>query len=151
MVNRLLTYLSFRGRANRQRYWTAQLLLVVLSVIATMLSLGMMDIVPLVGLIFLPSLLVVVIALLANGARRLHERGKSAWWLLLFAGVSAFFSLLRQLAAASDGGEVAGIPFRALGLPFELWWFVEMGCLKGTTGPNKYGDDPLQPVAEAFA
>jgi uncharacterized membrane protein YhaH (DUF805 family) len=33
-----------------------------------------------------------------------------------------------------------------------IWAFVELGCLKGTAGPNKYGDDPLEPqVQEVFA
>ena len=24
-----------------------------------------------------------------------------------------------------------------------LWFFVELGCLRGTVGPNRYGPDPL--------
>jgi uncharacterized membrane protein YhaH (DUF805 family) len=24
-----------------------------------------------------------------------------------------------------------------------LWMVIELGCLRGTDGPNEYGDDPL--------
>ncbi len=26
-----------------------------------------------------------------------------------------------------------------------IWGFVEIGCLRGTEGPNQYGPDPLPP------
>jgi uncharacterized membrane protein YhaH (DUF805 family) len=26
-----------------------------------------------------------------------------------------------------------------------IWGFVEMGCLRGTVGPNRFGPDPLAP------
>jgi uncharacterized membrane protein YhaH (DUF805 family) len=25
-----------------------------------------------------------------------------------------------------------------------IWSFVELGCLAGTPGPNRFGEDPLQ-------
>ena len=28
-------------------------------------------------------------------------------------------------------------------LAISIWAIVELGCLKGTTGPNMYGPDPL--------
>ena len=28
-----------------------------------------------------------------------------------------------------------------------VWAFVELGCLRGTIGPNRYGPDPLEPTA----
>jgi uncharacterized membrane protein YhaH (DUF805 family) len=29
-----------------------------------------------------------------------------------------------------------------------IWGFVELGCLRGTDGPNTYGPDPLEAGAE---
>jgi uncharacterized membrane protein YhaH (DUF805 family) len=29
------------------------------------------------------------------------------------------------------------------GFALTIWGFVEIGCLRGTTGPNIYGPDPL--------
>jgi uncharacterized membrane protein YhaH (DUF805 family) len=39
-----------------------------------------------------------------------------------------------------------------LSLPFSIWAFVELGCLKGTAGSNRFGEDPLAaPLDEVFA
>lgn len=32
-------------------------------------------------------------------------------------------------------------------LAYVIYLFVELGCLRGTVGPNKYGPDPLEPAA----
>ena len=154
MVKKLLDYLSFTGRANRQRYWVRALLLAVVGVIAMMLTLGMSDMVPILGIMGLPAALILMVAILANGARRLHDRNKSAWWLLLFVGLPSILSTPGQVAKASgDQGLMAlGALCALVGLPFSIWGFVEIGCLRGTAGPNRYGEDPLAtPIAEAFA
>jgi uncharacterized membrane protein YhaH (DUF805 family) len=33
--------------------------------------------------------------------------------------------------------------FSLASLAISIWAFVELGCLRGTAGPNKYGPDPL--------
>jgi uncharacterized membrane protein YhaH (DUF805 family) len=48
-------------------------------------------------------------------AKRFHDRDKSGWWACI-------------------------VFMPAIGL---LWVIIECGFLKGTTGPNKYGPDPL--------
>jgi uncharacterized membrane protein YhaH (DUF805 family) len=53
---------------------------------------------------------------LAISAKRWHDRGKSAWWMLVLL-----------------------IP--VIGW---LWALVENGCLRGNAGTNRYGPDPLQ-------
>jgi uncharacterized membrane protein YhaH (DUF805 family) len=148
-VKNLLTYLSFRGRANRQLYWVTNITLGVFAFIDFVIVSGVGAVAPAVGGFIALPILGLFIAGLSVGARRLHDRNKSAWWLILFLGAPWFFSILGFLAAAGAGEAASAI--RVLGLPFSLWGFVEMGCLKGTTGPNKYGDDPLQPAAEVFA
>lgn len=62
--------------------------------------------------------------LLALYAKRLHDRDKSALWLL---------TLL--------------IPVVNLG--FMIWIIVETWFLKGTDGTNRFGNDPLQGGGEA--
>ena len=54
------------------------------------------------------------------GARRYHDRGKRAAWLLL---------LLIPLLGP-------------------LWVAVELGCLRGSRGENRYGSDPLNTVRD---
>jgi len=140
-------YLSFRGRTNRQRYWLTGLSIFGLLFVSALLA-GVLSMAPLLGLVIIPIWLA-----LANGARRLHDRGHSAWWLVLFTGVPTFLAIPAELAkySGSEGGQMLGAILVLLGLPFSIWGFVVMGCLKGTAGPNKFGDDPLQPVLEVFA
>jgi uncharacterized membrane protein YhaH (DUF805 family) len=156
-VKRLLSYFSFQGRTNRQRYWLTGLaifgLVFVSALVATMATripiLGI-----LVALLLFAVILGAVVAGLANSARRLHDRGKSAWWLLVFQGVPGLLSALRVLVSAGGGADAAGPAalLALIGLPFWIWAFVELGCLRGTTGPNRFGDDPLgEPVQEVFA
>ncbi|WP_210760769.1 DUF805 domain-containing protein [Azohydromonas sediminis] len=52
---------------------------------------------------------------LAISIKRWHDRDKSAWWVLV--------GLIPVI-----GG---------------LWLLIENGFLRGTPGPNRYGDDPL--------
>jgi uncharacterized membrane protein YhaH (DUF805 family) len=145
-VANLLRYLSFKGRANRQRYWVTTLLIAVFFIIGMMLTLGMGSIIPPLGWFFGLVLIVFYAAILANCARRLHDRNKSAWWLLLFSVLPTILGLPSRLAGYSgdEGFQAAASALAVLGLPFTIWGFVEMGCLMGTTGPNKYGEDPLQ-------
>jgi uncharacterized membrane protein YhaH (DUF805 family) len=34
--------------------------------------------------------------------------------------------------------------FELVSLALMIWGFVELGCLRGTVGPNRFGPDPLQ-------
>ncbi|HEX4709381.1 DUF805 domain-containing protein [Phenylobacterium sp.] len=149
----VLKYLSFQGRANRKRFWLTGLSIVGL-LFVTALFTGLLALVPGLSLIIIPLWLAFFVASIANAARRLHDRGKSAWWLLLFYLLPMVLSLPADLAkfGPADDFQLAASALAVLGLPFSLWGLVVMGFLKGTTGPNKYGDDPLAPpLQEVFA
>ena len=104
-------YATFPGRAARSEFWYWQLFLTVAG-----LAVAIVDAViglhskPL-GLIFY---LVTLAPTLAVGARRLHDTGRSAWWLLLWL-----------------------VPL--IGWIVLLVW----ACTKGSNGYNGYGPDPL--------
>lgn len=66
-------YTDFTGRASRPEYWWFVLGYIVLAVIAGMLH----------RFLYLLVVLAFVVPLLAVGARRLHDVGKSGWFLLL--------------------------------------------------------------------
>jgi uncharacterized membrane protein YhaH (DUF805 family) len=76
---------------------------------------------------------------LAVAIKRLHDRNKSGWWLLLFWLVPNLLGSVPMSAA----GTVFGTPVALASFVIWIWGFVEIGCLKGTTGPNDYGPDPL--------
>jgi uncharacterized membrane protein YhaH (DUF805 family) len=156
-MKRLLSYFSFRGRANRARYW-----LTVLSIVGVFIATGLvasiLTHIPLLGILGAIVLLVVIpaalVVSLANTARRLHDRGKSAWWVLVFQGVPFLLSLLQELLTVGSGSGAVGPAalLTLIALPFWIWALVELGILKGTDGPNKYGEDPLgKPLEEALA
>jgi len=51
--------------------------------------------------------------------KRYHDRDKSGWWILiLFIPLVGF-----------------------------IWFLIELGCLPGTPGPNRFGPDPLGTTA----
>lgn len=104
----LRQYADFTGRARRKEYWMFVVVNVIISIVLTILDqiLGINLLAVLYGLaVLLPSL--------AVGARRLHDTGRSGWWLLL--GIIPFI------------GAIVLIVFFAL---------------DGEQGPNAYGPDP---------
>ena len=66
-------YVDFSGRASRSEYWWFVLAYVIVAIVAGFIHQVVY------GLVILAFLL----PLLAAGARRLHDIGKSGWWLLL--------------------------------------------------------------------
>lgn len=60
----------------------------------------------------------------AVAVKRLHDRDKSAWWLVLWWAV---------------GGIGSAVTFGIAGIVVGIWMFIELGCLAGTPGPNNYG------------
>jgi uncharacterized membrane protein YhaH (DUF805 family) len=139
-MDRILPYFAFRGRTNRQRYW-----LTVLAIYGLTLA-GMMVgyMVPFIGLVVAPLVMLAGMwAGLAVAARRLHDRNKSAWWLLVMYAPMILLTAMSRIASASS--PEAGFGFALFSLPFVIWVLVELGLLKGTAGPNRFGPDPLQP------
>ncbi|MGQ4274767.1 DUF805 domain-containing protein [Terrihabitans sp. B22-R8] len=139
-------FLSFKGRMARGRYWVTTLLLTVL-IVAIVLAASF---VPwLMGttvsddtllLVFVVLSLFAVYPLLAISVKRLHDRNKSGWWL------AAMY--VPPMLAEISLGESAESNF--IGLVFGLWAFIELGFLRGTSGPNRFGPDPLAAEAPAL-
>jgi uncharacterized membrane protein YhaH (DUF805 family) len=131
-------FFSFRGRINRQLYWLA-----VAFITALLVALANIDFeageskINAIGLITLVALFAAMWASLALAAKRLHDRDKSTWWMIIFYLIPA---ILRVFAEEMGG---AGIIFTLVSLGLTLWGFVEVGFMRGTSGPNRYGPDPL--------
>ena len=123
-------FTTFSGRIGRLHWWVGNLIL-----LAAQLAAGVvLGIVLGVGLIVagyhfnnpatfdnavdgisIIAWLVFLLPTWALYAKRLHDRGKSVKWMLLFL-----------------------VP--VIGW---LWLLVELGFLRGSEGPNQYGPDPL--------
>ncbi len=75
----LKKYAVFSGRARRQEYW-----MFVLFYVISYVLLGIIEgIVNLSGILTGIYALAVLVPSLAVGARRLHDTGRSGWWLLI--------------------------------------------------------------------
>ena len=109
-------FTSFEGRISRKTYWTGVVVLAVAVVIAELLDmiLGTAGESG-YGIVTIIALIAVIYPAIALYTKRWHDRGKSGWWTLI--GLVPII-----------GG---------------LWMLIELGFLKGTTGPNQYGADPV--------
>ena len=91
----------------------------------------------LINLIFLLPLFVVL-------AKRFHDRNKSAVWTLPF--VIAYVAAIAGGVASTVQPAVAPTLLGGIGLVLlatTAWIVVELGCLKGNDGVNKYGVNPV--------
>ena len=119
-------YANFSGRARRCEYWLAALANAIIITVALMISFvliddGAEDSMEAFGSVFAGLSLVfgygliIIIPSLALTVRRLHDTGKSGWFVLInlipVVGFVIFFVVL---------------------------------CLEGTNGINKYGNNPKE-------
>jgi uncharacterized membrane protein YhaH (DUF805 family) len=129
---------GFRGRINRAKYWLAVIVYIAVMIVAAAaaFTLGMVTLFFLVAVvIYIPM----IISGIAVGIKRLHDRDKSAWWLLVF------FVLPSVLSAAAAGlqGSTFAVILSIASFAISIWAVVELGFLRGTSGSNQYGPDPL--------
>jgi uncharacterized membrane protein YhaH (DUF805 family) len=138
---------SFRGRLNRKPYWMTVIATMVIIVLLLLLVLVMIreqrfEVAGLTVIILIIFYIPLIWIGLAIGAKRLHDRDKSAWWLLVFYALPGILS-----TAGNEIGDLGFIILHIISFGITVWAFVELGCLRGTRGPNRYGPDPLSAPA----
>jgi uncharacterized membrane protein YhaH (DUF805 family) len=123
---------SFSGRINRQRWWLWLIALLVVEyiiifIVSALLGVNSMaginanDSAAMSGAVYkamIPAIIIGLIFLyptLAIYTKRWHDRGKSGWWTLI-------------VLVPIIGG---------------IWALIEQGFLRGTSGANQFGPDPL--------
>jgi uncharacterized membrane protein YhaH (DUF805 family) len=112
-------FAEFNGRARRTEYWMFTLFNLIFAIIAIILdnATGMTFGELPYGLFYLLFILAVLIPGLAVAVRRLHDVGKSGWFILI--------SLIPL---------VGGI------------WLLVLFCTDGQPGENKYGSNPKENI-----
>ena len=85
--------------------------------------------------------IIAIVSGLALGVKRLHDRDKSGWWILLFYVVPEVLN--GADARPHDSRARACWWARSPRSVLVIWGFIELGCLRGTAGPNRFGPDPL--------
>jgi len=104
-------YADFDGRARRTEYWMFYLVN-ILVFIALAILIGVLQ-TPSLMILYVIYALATLLPSLAVSVRRMHDLGKSGWWVLI------------ALVPAIGG----------------IWFFV-LTVLAGTVGSNQYGADP---------
>ena len=150
MIMPFRRYAEFSGRSRRLEYWAFTLLSLIVILLITALAMafgfsltafssieagadpslffgsGFFVLMGLAGIYLLAAL----IPGIAVTVRRLHDRDMSGWWYLGFIalGMIPFVGWIANIA------------------------FLVILCLPGTAGPNRFGEDPMDPTgAEVFA
>ena len=149
LIFRLAQPFRFRGRIGRKQYWIRTLAYLLggilgLVLLVTLAALNgrydppadtITDHVVLV--LFVIAAIVCVLGLISTGVRRLHDRGKGGWWLMLY-----YFAPDRLLNEPSFWHGVALIIPLAAGAVL-IWGLIDLGVLRGEPGDNVYGPNPL--------
>lgn len=135
---------SFQGRLNRKPFLITNIAIGVIAIPLILLALGMAgELGPVMAgepstLFNLACAIPTILFGLAIGAKRLHDRDKSAWWLVVL------YAIPQILSAASNWMDGVGFFIMSLiNMAIITWAFVELVCLRGTPGSNRYGLDPL--------
>jgi uncharacterized membrane protein YhaH (DUF805 family) len=126
---------SFNGRTNRAKYWLFVLVAIGVALVCAALYFLLGSVGVIIAVILYLALLYCSVAV---AAKRLHDRDKSAWWLLVFYLVPGILSGVGQALESS-----VALILSLASLAISIWAFVELGCLRGTEGANQYGPDPL--------
>lgn len=132
----LQTFTSFNGRIPRKTFWLALIVMIVITwileiILFSIFGVSMMSMDPnatpeaqaaaaeqAMSGMAIPLVILILLTIwpsLAIYAKRWHDRDKSGWWTLI--GLVPII-----------GG---------------LWMLIELGFLKGTEGPNRFGPDPI--------
>jgi uncharacterized membrane protein YhaH (DUF805 family) len=116
----LINYAGFSGRARRKEYWMFELFNVIFVIAAMVIDnvIGTTMAGLSYGLFYFLYVLAIFIPGLAVGVRRLHDVGKSGWFMLI-----ALIPI------------VGGI------------WLLVLFCTDGVVGQNEYGTNPKEIVS----
>lgn len=105
-------YANFKDRAGRKEYIYCSIFFELLFLFAVLVDQYFKS--SWMWILVGVLILCIIIPHISLHVRRLHDLNRSGWWLLV----------------------IFCIPFGII-----ISWIVLM-CLKGTTGPNKYGEEP---------
>ncbi|GAA3113086.1 hypothetical protein GCM10010520_66570 [Rhizobium viscosum] len=129
-------YITFSGRASRSEYWWFQLFNWLVGVVFSVLGIltggnGVPSLTNFFSIIGGLYALATILPMIALMVRRFHDRNISGWWILGLI-VLCFVPLINIIAIIT---------------------MIVITVLRGTEGPNKFGQDPLRPEvrAEVFA
>ena len=151
-------FLTFDGRISRRAFWTGLVLLVIGAIAGAALYVAAISMDAFLGapkgsrsnaIAVLIIYLLLFAPYLALLVKRLHDRGKSGWWSMVFFVPQYFYAFgdAMGLSAIIGFSNLFHYLSGSLYAAATIWMLVELGLLKGQEGGNRYGTDPLEPGA----
>jgi uncharacterized membrane protein YhaH (DUF805 family) len=139
-----------RGRASRTEFLSVTALSwLALGVCGLLVHLMGGPLIPVATILVLGTMIAVTVVSGLNVIRRLHDWGRSGWWLLLILLVETPIGALAEPGWFPDTVVVAGNLLLALYLIALLICF---GAVPGQRGSNRFGAPPGGPaLAETFS
>ena len=152
-------FLSFKGRISRKTFWIGLGALLAAALIVVTLLTYLFELIrpdrPSDSLVIYGRLAILLgvwfpaaFAVLAILVKRLHDRDKSGWWAAILAAGS-FLPLVALVGYLVGPGAFLLEPnpflqiLDLISLAIAWWFLLDLGFLKGTAGPNRFGPDPL--------
>ncbi len=124
---------TVEGRIGRKTYWIGTLAVLVIGALIQLVVASMAGETAglIAGLIFLlPGF--------AIGAKRAHDRNRSAWMLLLFYVPAAVVFVMNAMGLDMDGDQprTLFLVLNGILVIVMIWLTIELGFLRGTPGTN---------------
>jgi uncharacterized membrane protein YhaH (DUF805 family) len=138
----LKSLFTAQGRSSRGRFWLVIFVLwITLALAGFMIAAwGESILAAVFAIVMLPVVIGGMVAGVFNGVKRLHDLGRSGWWLLLV------LVLYLPIALVAKGASKGGPDDQAVGAFLQLIasviYLAVLGGIPGQRTPNRFGDPP---------
>jgi uncharacterized membrane protein YhaH (DUF805 family) len=151
---------SYKGRINRLQYWTGNIIVGLGGVFAifglgallgpaqllSKDSQGVVQALSTLGIVIGPVSLLMAWAGLALQVKRFHDRGRSGLFTLLplLPMMLLMITLVGEITSGAPPATIGASiqPYVTMLWIINLAFFIDLGCLPGKEGPNRYGNPP---------
>lgn len=142
---------SHDGRIGRLQYWVG----LIATAGITAFLVGLADgVVPAREIMRYAAVAFIIGALFwmhsAVTVKRLHDRNRTGMWFFIHGVAPPGFFLWAVYMHADNKPNTASLLY-ALSLSGFIWALFELGLLRGTVGPNRFGADPRAVRQSGFA
>jgi uncharacterized membrane protein YhaH (DUF805 family) len=141
---------AIEGRISRKQYWISSLMLFLAMMIVVLIvaAIGTEALGHANGAVRGAETLITTLMLAASVpivVKRLQDRNKSPHYAWLLYGPALISAIGDKVGFTGTAPELnmLGYALALFNLIIGIWFFVELGFLRGTPGPNGYGPDPL--------
>lgn len=138
----LKKYFTMSGRAPRSEYWWFILATIIVGLVAVILDAAISGFSTETGPIETIANLLLLCPTLTAAVRRLHDAGRSGWYVLApLLGIALGLATGAAIGPSmGQGGPILSGIIIILGFAIQLWWL----CQPSQPGPNQYGPNPLE-------